>query len=269
MTFDTRSGRATARADVLTLLRSAVFNLYFYGLTVLLCIPGTVIRFVAPRYTLALPMLWARLAVAGLSAICRVRVEVTGRERLPPAAAALIASRHQSAFDTLIWLTLLPRCCYVIKRELKNIPVFGGMMEPAGMILVDRTRGPAAMRHLLREAERAKREERQIVIFPEGTRSAPGVLGSLQPGAAAVAVRTGLPVIPAITDSGHCWGRRSFLKRPGTIRIELLEPISPERGRGPLMRDLEAALQKEFANPVDNSVGVVRRRFADNRRQKQ
>ena len=89
------------------------------------------------------------------------------------AVAALIASRHQSAFDTIVWLTLVPRCCYVLKQELLRIPLFGPLMPLAGMIAVDRDGGAAALRGLLREGERAVREGRQIVIFPEGTRAEP------------------------------------------------------------------------------------------------
>ncbi len=249
------------------LLRSTLFNLFFFSLTALLCIPGTIIRLAAPRHALTVPIFWARLALAGLRAICGIRLEVIGAERLPRAGAALIASRHQSAFDTLVWFTLLPRCCYVIKGELRRIPLFGGIIEPAGMILVDRSRGASAMRHLMREAERAKREGRQIVIFPEGTRSTPGTLGPLQPGVAAIANRTGLAVVPAITDSGRYWGRRAFRKRPGTIRIALLPPIAPGPDRGRLMRELKAALASPMPDPVDKSVGLSSRSFPSDRSQ--
>ncbi len=238
----------------MTLLRSALFNLYFFMLTALLCVVGTAVRLASPRHVLVVPVLWARWVLAGLRAICGIRFEVLGRERLPRAGAALLASRHQSAFDTLVWLTLLPRCCYVIKRDLRRIPLFGGMIEPAGMILVDRAGGAGAMRHLMREADRAAREQRQVVIFPEGTRAEPGAMRVLQPGVAAIAARTGLPVIPVLTDSGRFWGRRAFRKRPGTIRIALLEPIPARTPRESLMRRLSAALARELSEPVENSV---------------
>jgi 1-acyl-sn-glycerol-3-phosphate acyltransferase len=236
------------------LVRSALFNLYFFALTALLCVLGTVVRLVSPRRVLVVPMLWARWVLAGLRAICGIRFEVLGLERVPRAGPALLASRHQSAFDTLVWLTLLPRCCYVIKKELRRIPLFGSMIEPAGMILVDREAGAGAMRHLMCEAERAAQEQRQIVIFPEGTRVEPGEVRALQPGVAAMAARTGLPVIPVLTDSGRFWGRRAFRKRPGTIRIALLAPIPVETPRQELMRRLSAALAREPSEPVENSV---------------
>jgi 1-acyl-sn-glycerol-3-phosphate acyltransferase len=168
-------------------------------------------------------------------------------EHIPP-GAALIASRHQSAFDTFVWLTLLPRCCYVFKDELLKIPLFGALIIASGMIAVDRSAGGAAMRALLRQADRAVREQRQIVIFPEGTRGEPGSPGTLQSGIAALASRTGLPVIPVSTDSGRFWGRRSFRKRSGTIRIVIGRPIPPQTERKALMRALEdgmAAVDRE------------------------
>ena len=236
------------------LLRSTLFNLYFFLLTAILCVIGAAMCFVSPRRVMVVPTLWARWVLAALRVICGIRFEVLGQEYLPRGGPALLASRHQSAFDTLIWLTLLPRCCYVIKQELRRIPLFGSMIEPAGMIVVDRTAGAGAMRHLMREAERAAREQRQIVIFPEGTRSDPGAMRDLQPGVAAIAARTGLPVIPVLTDSGRFWGRRAFRKRPGTICIALLEPIPARTPRESLMRRLSELLAREPSELVEKSV---------------
>ena len=236
----------------MTLLRSILFNLYFFLLTFVLTVGlATPVRFLAPHRVLEVAMLWARLLMAGLRVICGIRLSVQGLERLG-SGPALIASTHQSAFDTFVWLTLLPRCCYVLKQELLRIPLFGPLMPLAGMIAVDRHGGASAMRHLLREGARAIGEQRQIVIFPEGTRAAPGQELPLQPGAAALAARTRLPVIPAVTDSGRCWGRRAFQKRPGTIHIRLLDPVSPEAGRRQLMHSLAQVFKYEA---VENSVG--------------
>jgi 1-acyl-sn-glycerol-3-phosphate acyltransferase len=236
----------------MTLLRSTLFNLYFFLLSFVLTVTlATPVRLLAPHRVLDVAMLWARLAVAGLRVICGIHLSVHGLERLGP-GPALIVSTHQSAFDTFVWLTLVPRCCYVLKQELLRIPLFGPLMPLAGMIAVDRRGGASAMRHLLREGERAVREERQIVIFPEGTRAAPGQQLPLQPGAAALAARTRLPVIPVVTDSGRCWGRRAFQKQPGTINIWLLDPLSPEAGREQIKRCLEQVLRRmPVENPVD------------------
>lgn len=236
-------------------LRSALFNLYFFALSFVLCVLATCVRLVAPRQTLGVAMVWARLLLGGARVICGIRLHLSGREYLPRGGPALIASQHQSAFDTLVWLTLLPRCCYVLKRELTRIPLFGALIRPGGQIAVDRAGGGAALRQLMREAERAVGEGRQIVIFPEGTRAPPGQPLPLHPGVAAVASCTGLPVIPVVTDSGLFWGRRAFRKRAGTIHIVLLPPLSPTLGRQAMMMRLQTTFGGGVQAPVDNSVG--------------
>lgn len=233
------------------LLRSVVFNLFFFVVSFLMVVTlATPMRFMAPHRVLDVARLWARIMLEAVRIICGIRVHVSGLERLG-GGPALIASQHQSAFDTFIWLTLVPRCCYVLKRELLRIPLFGPLLPLAGMIAVDRSAGAAALRGLLRDGDRAMRDGRQIIIFPEGTRADPGALLPLQPGVAALALRTGLPVIPVVTDSGLCWGRRSFQKKPGTIHIRILEAL-PVGERGKLMQTLTEALRRP---PVENSVG--------------
>jgi 1-acyl-sn-glycerol-3-phosphate acyltransferase len=222
-------------------LRSALFNAVFFAVSFVLTLVATPFRLVHPDSALFFAMLWARTLVGAARIICGIRLEVSGLEHIPP-GAALVASRHQSAFDTFVWLTLLPRCCYVLKHELVRIPLFGPLIRATGMIAVDRDNGATALRTLLREGDRAVREARQIVIFPEGTRSEPGRPGALQPGIAALAIRTGLPVIPVSTDSGRCWSRRAFRKSPGTIHIVVGAPIPSKTERKALMRALESGL---------------------------
>jgi 1-acyl-sn-glycerol-3-phosphate acyltransferase len=230
-----------------TFLRSLLFNLFYYVSTLLLALGGLFIRWFAPHRAYALAVFWARLQLAAARLICGIRLEVSGQEYLPRAGAALLACRHESAFDTMVWLTLVPRACYVLKIELARIPLFGAIARLSGMIPVDRGAGAAAMRQLMREGRRAAREDRQIVIFPEGTRAKPGTLLPLQPGIAALAAATRLPVIPVVTDSGHRWGRRAFHKYPGLIHIRLLPPLSANLQREALMAGLEHALRDGMA----------------------
>jgi 1-acyl-sn-glycerol-3-phosphate acyltransferase len=242
----------------MTGVRSLLFSIWFFGLTTLLALTSAPMPLFGARVAVRYAQSWVRLILWGLRAICGIRYEVTGLEHLPPSGPALIASMHQSAFDTLVWSLLAPRFTYILKRELMRIPLFGMMLRLTGMIAVDRAAGAAAMRGMLRDAERAVAEQRQIVIFPEGTRVAPGVRVKLQPGVAALAARTGLPVIPVATDSGFYWGRRAFHKHPGVIRIAILPPIEPGLPRQALMRRLEATFAAGAAalrTPVDKSVG--------------
>ena len=129
-----------------------------------------------------------------------------------PNAPTLIASRHKSTFDILVWLAMLPTASFVVKKELSQIPLFGHCIRAAEMICIERKAGGAAMRELLRGADRARASGRNIIIFPEGTRAAHGRQLPLQPGIIALAARTGLPVVPVMTNSGKCWGSRSFYR---------------------------------------------------------
>jgi 1-acyl-sn-glycerol-3-phosphate acyltransferase len=239
----------------MTVLRSALFNVVFFAVGLVMTLLASVMRIVAPQRVLDVAMLWARTLRVSVRIICGIRLDVRGLENIPQ-GAALIASRHQSAFDTFVWLTLLPRCCYVFKDELLRIPLFGPLIQASGMIAVDRNAGGAAIRTLLRGADRAVKEQRQIVIFPEGTRSEPGSPGALQPGIAALALRTGLPVIPVSTDSGWFWGRRAFRKRSGTIRIVIGTPIPAGTERKALMRALEDAMNAVDRAPRGETTSV-------------
>lgn len=228
----------------MTTLRSMLFNTWFVAMTVGYGLVGVVFRVWAPARALGLAQGWARAVLWGLTALCRVRVEVTGREHLPE-GAALIASQHQSAFDTMIWLTLVPRVSYVFKAELGRVPLFGPLLVPAGQIPLDRAGGRRALRALLEASGAAVAAGRQIVIFPEGTRVVPGAVAALRPGIAAMALRTGLPIIPVATDSGRLWGRRAFHKRAGTIHVAIGPPVVAGGGQAALLNAVQQAWEAE------------------------
>ena len=239
----------------MTWLRSLLFNIWFFAATLGMGLLGVPVRWFAPRHALWVARSWAALTLAGARFLCGIRVSVAGREHLPTEGAALIASQHQSAFDTLVWLRLLPRAAYVFKAELARVPLFGSLLVPAGQIPLDRGASFSAVRSLLRGADRAVAEGRQIVIFPEGTRVAPGAVAELRPGIAALAARTGLPVIPVATDSGLCWGRRAFRKTPGTIRIVVGPPIPPGLSQAALIVAIgERWREARLSDAVDKSV---------------
>lgn len=232
----------------MTWLRSLLFNIAFWTVTLtmgVLLLPLLLV----PRRWLRWPMrLYAQVVVALLRGICGIRLRVEGRENLPAAGPALIAARHESAFDTFIWFALLPDAVYVLKRELLWLPVYGWYAWKTRQIAVDRAAGGRALRHLVKAGKEAAREGRQIVIFPEGTRVAPGRRVPIQPGVVALATATGLPVVPVATNSGRCWGRRSFRKRPGVITVAVRPPIPAGQARPALVRRLEAAI--EFGETV-------------------
>jgi len=227
-------------------LRAFGFNLAFFGVTLLLGV-GALLLLLTPRRTVmrfgrfwAQCVLWLAKLIAGLDG------EVRGSEHLP-AGPFLLAMKHQSAWDTLILPVLLGDPAVVIKRELLWVPFYGWYAGRAGAIPIDRRGGAGALRRMLAAAKRAAAGGRPIVIFPQGTRTAPGQHLPYQPGVAALYQALDLPLVPAAVNSGLFWGRRSFVKRPGRIVLEFLEPIGPGLPRRELMAVLENRIEAATA----------------------
>jgi 1-acyl-sn-glycerol-3-phosphate acyltransferase len=185
---------------------------------------------------------WAHPILAALRLLCGLRHEVRGRENLPT-GAVLIAAKHQSAWDTIIFSILLWDHSFVLKRELLWVPLFGLYLARAGLIAVDRQGGSKALRKMVAAAKAVAAAGRPIVIFPEGTRVAPDQQRPYQPGVAALYSQLGVPVVPVALNSGLFWRRRSFWKRPGTITLEFLPPIAPGLPRKVFLARLEQAIE--------------------------
>jgi 1-acyl-sn-glycerol-3-phosphate acyltransferase len=250
------------RAGPLVLLRSGLFNLLFFGVTASWVTLGLVLLPFPRRLMRRYVQVWARLMLFLLRAVCGIHVRVTGREHLP-SGPAVIAAKHQSAFDTIVWLALLPDPVYVLKQELLRIPVWGTLARKYGAVAVDRAGGASALKRMVREAGAAAAEGSQIIIFPEGTRTYPGQRIPYLPGVVALGAAVGQPIIPAATDSGVFWGRRAFAKRPGTLTVAVLPPLPEGLPRAKLLARMQEAIEGEslrllpagYPLPVDNSVG--------------
>ncbi|WBV42644.1 1-acyl-sn-glycerol-3-phosphate acyltransferase [Pseudoroseomonas cervicalis] len=250
------------------LLRSALFNALFFTLTALACILGLALLPFPRRVLRRFIQGWARLILWLLKVVCGIGLRVTGREHLPD-GPVVIAAKHQSAYDTVVWLALLPEPVYVLKQELLKIPAWGRLARHYGSVAVDRKGGASALKRMVRQAAAALAEGDQIVIFPEGTRTLPGQRIPYQPGVVALAAASPAPVVPVATDSGLHWGRGAFAaKQPGDITVAILPPLPSGLGRAALLSRLEAAIEAETdrlvrqgggpaVQPplVDNSVG--------------
>lgn len=225
------------------LIRAIAFNAWFVAVTILLGILGLFVRGFARHRSADLARLWIRLTLAGLRVIARISWVVEGREHLDlhRGRPVLIASQHRSAFDTLVWFLILDHPAYVMKQELRKIPLVGPLLEPAGMIPVDRSAGASALRGLLTAAEGSVASGHSPIIFPEGTRVKPGAEVPLQPGVAALAAHLAIPVLPVATDSGRHWTLDWLDLRPGTIRIAIAPALPEGLRRRPLIDAIEQA----------------------------
>ena len=224
------------------LLRSIVYQLAFWSWTALLAFAGLPFLLGTRRGMMAFGTFWARGVFVLLRAIVGLDYEVRGRHHLPP-GPCIIAMKHQSAWDTLAATILFPDCAAVIKRELGWIPFYGWYVVKAGSITVDRGAAARALKRMVKRAERVVADKRVIAIFPQGTRTAIGANKPYLPGVAALYQHLDLPVAPVALNSGLFWGRRRFLRRPGTVLVEILPPIAPGQKRPAFMAELERRIE--------------------------
>lgn len=225
-------------------LRSLLFNAAFFGWSALVCL-GLCWTLLLPRPAMMRVVRWYMGGIGFLERnLMGLHYEVVGRENLP-AGPCIIAAKHQSAWETLKLQELFADPAIVLKRELLRIPIWGTFARKADMIAVDRGAPHRALVSLIREAKRITAQGRPMVIFPQGTRTDPGVRAPYRGGVGAVYERLSLPLVPMAVNSGMFWPRRGFLKRPGTITVAFLPPIPPGLPRAEVMarleRDLEAA----------------------------
>lgn len=209
--------------------RSLLYALGMW-LSTLLIAPLAVLTFPFPftvRY--AFITQWARFNLWWLKVSCGLRYRVHGRDRIP-SANAIVFCKHQSAWETLALQQIFPPQVWLLKRELLWVPFFGwglAMLEP---IAIDRRAGRRAVEQLVRQGKERLANGRWVVIFPEGTRVAPGQTGRYGIGGAVLAAASGYPVVPVAHNAGAFWPRRGFIKRPGVITVVVGPPID-SRGK--------------------------------------
>jgi 1-acyl-sn-glycerol-3-phosphate acyltransferase len=167
---------------------------------------------------------WVHLNLWMLRVICRLDYEVIGRENIPKHGAVILA-KHQSMWETIALQAIFPDVIFVLKRELLKIPGFGWGLSQLEPIPIDRDDARKAIRKVMELGTQRIADERCVVIFPEGTRTSPGEKGKYQPGGGMVAHKAKALAIPVAHNAGSYWPKRGFLKKPGTIRVEIGAPI--------------------------------------------
>jgi 1-acyl-sn-glycerol-3-phosphate acyltransferase len=221
-------------------LRSFLFQFVFWLWSVTMAIL-MIVTFPLPRAAnRACLTFWSKGVTLSLRWLAGVRVEIRGRENLPT-GAALVAAKHQSMFDVFSQFAILPDACFVMKKELLMVPLFGWHGLKADMIVVDRDGHSAALKKLVRDAKDRMKGARQIVIFPEGTRGDVGQPGDYKPGIAALYRELDMPVTPLALNCGGHWDK-SLLLKPGTIVFQYLEPIPAGLKRAEFMRELQTRI---------------------------
>lgn len=233
-------------------LRSFFFNVGWYIGSTVIAIVGVPILVLSRRVVVAWSHFWIVFCLGWLRLTCRLTHRMGGLENLP-AGPVIVASKHQSTWETLAFALLFPNAAIVLKRDLLFIPVVGWAMARAGHIGVERGDGASALRGLVRQAKAAVAEGRSILIFPEGTRTPVGSQPPYQVGTAALYRQLGIPVVPVALNSGVFWGRRKFIKWPGVIDVELLQAIPPGLDRKTFMATLRERIEGATGRLVANA----------------
>lgn len=224
-------------------LRSLIFNILFYGVTILLALLVLPSLLLPPAVIRGVARLWGWITVQTLR-IAGGTHRLTGEIHLDQ--QVIYAAKHQSAWETVVLALILHTPMVVLKRELLRLPFLGWYFRKAGCIAVDRSGGMKALRRLRDDAVAAAGAGRSILIFPQGTRAAPGASLRYEIGVFSLYEATGLPVVPIALNSGHVWGRKSWLKRPGQIEVEFLPPIPPGLSRREFMARLEDDIESRM-----------------------
>lgn len=223
-------------------VRSLAFNILFFCVSVF-CISMACFAIVLPKsVTVFFYSLYANLTNYLLKYIIGLEVHFEGLENFSQ-GACILASKHQSAWETIGLAGIIQYPSIVLKRELLWVPVFGLVLAANGVVPIDRKKGRQSLKKMIVAAKRARDANRPILIFPEGTRSEPGKPGHYHNGIASLYGALDIPVVPIALNSGYFWGRRSFIKRPGILTVRFLKPILPGLTKTEFMKTLESQIE--------------------------
>ena len=224
------------------LIRSLLFNIAVYVNFLVQAVLFSPVLLLPERFIWPIARFWVRSSLWLHRAILGIDDEIRGRENIPP-GGLIVAAKHQSAWETLRLIELFPRPCFILKRELLWLPLFGWYLSRVGMIPVDRGKRSAALQAMTLRARKAVAEGRQIIIFPEGTRRPPLAAPEYRHGVVRLYRELDVPCLPVALNSGLFWPRRSFVQRRGTVLVACLPPITPGKQAEAFAEELKGSLE--------------------------
>jgi 1-acyl-sn-glycerol-3-phosphate acyltransferase len=234
---------------VLVLVRSISFNLLFYLNTLVLLVFALPTFFMPYRAIIAVARAWARVNLVLLRVVAGIDIEVRSREKIPK-GAIIVAAKHQSAWETFALLPLFDNPVFIVKRELLWIPIFGWLMVKARTVPVNRRAGAYALSAMIERARIELADNRQLIIFPEGTRRPAGAKPRYKFGVAHLYVEEGVPCVPVALNSGLFWPRRSIRRLPGTVVVEILDAIAPGLDKDVFFKRLQHEIEAATARLI-------------------
>lgn len=232
----------------MNVIRSFIFTALFVLWTGFLCTVLIPLTWFGHKQASFAGRAWAWGIIWMLRVICGITHKVEGLENLPR-VPCVIASKHQSAWDTMIFFALVRNPVFVLKKELLKVPLFGSFMLRMGMVPVDRAGGASALKKMLADVKQRLAAGMSLVVFPEGTRTDVGQVVKYHPGIASIYndPEGDFLFVPVALNSGKCWDKKSFIKKPGVITVHFLPPIKKGMDRKEFMVKLSADIEKACA----------------------
>lgn len=210
----------------MALLRSLIYTLIVLVVTPLFTLLAIAVAPCRPQFRYRVISQWAKLMMVFIRHVLGIRHRVIGLENLP-AEPVVLMSKHMSAWETIAFQAIFPPQAFVLKRELFKIPFFGWGLAQMPVIAIDRGSAREALNQVVAQGQQRLAEGFCVVIFPEGTRVAPGEQGDYKPGGALLARKAGVRVVPVAHNAGECWRRNAFIKQPGEIVVSVGPVIDP------------------------------------------
>lgn len=229
--------------------RAFIFNIVFYLNLVFFILAAMPLLIFPRRYLTAFLHLWCRASLWWLKVLIGTKYEIRGLQNIPD-GPLLVASKHQSFWETFALLPLFSDPVIILKRELTWIPLLGWILRKYGCIAVDRAGASKALRAMLEQARQAATENRQIIIFPEGTRQDPDAPPDYKPGVGLLYVNLKIPCLPIALNSGLYWPRRRPERHPGTVLVDILPAIPAGLTRKQFLPRIEAEIETATAKLV-------------------
>ncbi len=223
-------------------IKSFLFNIYFIIVSLGCALFGLVFLLGARRTAFIVPQFWEKMLSFGARWLLDLDYKVEGLENLPK-GPCLLASKHQSAWETFSFCGIFPEAVFIAKQELRYLPFMNFHFDKQKTIFVNRKLGSATRADMIRQAKERVADGDRIVIYPEGTRHAVGTKPKYKMGIASLYKELNVPVVPIALNSGVFWPRRSFLKKPGTITVSILPPIQPGLSQDDFMATLQNAIE--------------------------
>ena len=224
-------------------IRSFCFNILFYGLT---AIVGFILLpfLISKTATKKISFYWAKTSIYLLKTIIGVNFCLKGIQNIPQSEGSLFIANHQSAIDTILFVTVFKDPCYVLKAELTKIPIYGWFVRRSGHIAINRKGRVKTLNYMIKAVAKKISKGSQVVIFPEGTRAKFEETVSFKRGISVLAEKTGSKIYPTVILSGHIWASNAFYKFPGNVIVEILDPIKMKSSR----KDFEKLLEYRVVN---------------------